>query len=377
MPFARTGCFALAFASALGSLPPASAQTIAVADVVELSGGGASNGVNWRQGLELAAEEINARGGILGQKIELSHFDTQTNAGMSRAMVQKALDAKPLVVMGPIYSGSAKVDMALTQQAEVPEFVGAQLGSLTAAGDDYLFRANISQDLGMARISDYIHNVLKVKKIAIVWVNNDFGKGGHDILIHNMADRQIAVVADRPIDYGSLDFTADLLKVKDSGADLIFPYMTAEDTARFIMAYRKQGLTTPLVGETTLLQQNVLDIVGNAANGAISHLSLTSEAPGAELKAFGQRFQARFGKVPDHNAISSYAALYAVKATAERIGKLDSKSIAAALHGQTITVAQEPGILLDSSWDARGELSRESYLGQAVDGKLKIIDTFH
>ena len=371
----RTVLSLLAIGGALIASPQARSQTIGVADVVELSGGGASNGVNWRQGLELAAEEINAKGGVLGHKIELTHYDTQTNPGVSRAMVEKALDASPLAVMGPIYSGSVKVDMSLTQQAEVPQFVGAQAASLTEAGDDYLFRANISQSLGMSRIADYIRNTLKAKKIAVIWVHNDFGKGGRDILVKAMGQRGVEVAADLSIEYGTVDFTSDLLKVRDSGADVVFPYMTAEDTARFVLAYRKQGLAAPLVGETTLLQQDVLDIVHEAANGAISHLSLTADAPTPEVAAFRERFRAKFGKSPDHNAISSYAALYALKATAERIGKLNSKAIAAALHGETITVAQEPGILLNSSWDAKGELNRESFLGEAVDGKLKILDT--
>jgi branched-chain amino acid transport system substrate-binding protein len=156
-------------------LAPASAKDVLVADVVELSGGGASNGVNWKEGLELAADEINAKGGILGQPVKLIHLDTQTNPGISRAMVQKALDEQPLVIMGPIYSGSVKVNMALAQEAAVPQFVGAQASELTESGNDYLFRANISQSTGMEKIANYLQTDLKAKRIAVVWVNNDFG----------------------------------------------------------------------------------------------------------------------------------------------------------------------------------------------------------
>jgi len=361
--------------SALWPGPDARAQPVNIADVVELSGGGASNGINWRQGLELAAAEINAKGGLLGHPVELSHFDTQTNPGVSRAMVQKALDGDPFVIMGPIYSGSVKVNMALAQRAEVPQFVGAQAGDLTEAGDAFLFRANISQALGMTKIADYIENRMKAKKIAIVWVNNDFGKGGRDILKKKMAERGIEVVVDRPIEYGSLDFTPEILKIRDSGADVVFPYMTAEDTARFILSYRKLGAPQPLVGETTLLQQDVIDLVGRAADGARSHLSLTADAPDRAMADFRARFVQRFGKVPDHNAIASYTALYAVKAMVERIGKLDRREMARQFHGATIKRTQEPGILLDSTWDAKGDLARPSFLGEAVEGKLKITET--
>lgn len=151
--------------------------------------------------------------------------------------------------------------------------------------------------------------------------------------------------------------------------------MTAEDTARFILEYRKSGLTSPLVGETTLLQQNVLDIVGAAADGAVCHLGLSADAPTEEMKAFREKFLARFKHAPDHNAISSYAALHALKAAAQKAGKLDGASIADALHGLTVTVKDEPGILLESTWDAKGDLRRPSFIGKAEGGKIGIVGT--
>ena len=349
-------------------------EPIVIANVVELSGGGASNGVNWKMALELAADEINGRGGILGRKIEVRHFDTQTNPGISRAMVQKALDEKPYVIMGPIYSGSVKANMILAQQAEVPQFVGAQATELTTLGNAFLFRANISQAIGMQKIADYIAS-LGAKSIAVVWVNNDFGKGGRDALRREMEKRGLKMAADLPIEFGQLDYASDVIKAKNSGADVIFPYMTAEDTARFVREVAKQNVRIPLVGETTLLQQNVIDLVGPALNGARSHLSLTADAPDENVAAFRKRFEERFKQTPDHNALSSYMALYAVKFATEKAGKVDSKLLADTMHGLSITVQQTPGILIDSRWDANGDVFRASFLGEAVDGRLKITRT--
>src|SRR3569623_818639 len=83
--------------------------TVYIPDVIELSGPGAVSGTNWRDGVALAIDEVNAAGGILGRKIETEHLDTQSNPGISRAQVQKVLDKEPYVVLGPIYSGSVKV----------------------------------------------------------------------------------------------------------------------------------------------------------------------------------------------------------------------------------------------------------------------------
>jgi branched-chain amino acid transport system substrate-binding protein len=366
----------IASAAVIASLlSSAEANDLLIADVVELSGGGASNGNNWKEGLEIAADEINSKGGVLGQPLKLVHFDTQTNPGTSRAMVQKALDQEPLAIMGPIYSGSVKANMQLAQDAGVPQFVGAQASELTEQGNGYLFRANISQRVGMEKIADYLHDVMKTKRVAVIWVNNDFGKGGRDALAKQLVAVGIAVAVDIPIEYGQLNYAVEVGKVRDANVDAVFPYMTAEDTARFVLEYRKSGLASPLVGETTLLQQNVLDIVGQAADGAVCHLSLSADAPTEEMKAFREKFRARFKHAPDHNAISSYAALYALKVAAQKAGKLDGASLAGALHGLTVGVKDEPGILFDSSWDTRGDLKRPSFIGEAVGGKIRIIGT--
>ncbi len=368
--------FAVLFCAAVLALPhAASAQNLLIADVVELSGGGASNGVNWKEGLELATDEINTKGGILGRKITLSHFDTQTNPGTTRAMIQKALDEKPFAIMGPIYSGPVKVSMNLSQDAQVPQFVGAQAGELTEMGSGYLFRANISQLVGMEKIANYIQKDIKAKRVAIVWVNNDFGKGGREALTKMLTARNIEVALDIPIEYGQVSYAVEASKIKESKADVVFPYMTAEDTARFVLEAKRSNLSQPLVGETTLLQQSVLDIVGAAANGARSHLSLSAEAPEPAVKSFKEKFESRFKHAPDHNALSSYTALYALKFATEKAGKTDGKAVADALHGLTITPKEEPNILLTSSWDAKGDLRRPSFLAEANEGKLKIIGT--
>jgi branched-chain amino acid transport system substrate-binding protein len=368
-------CCWLAIIAVFANSNLARAQDLLIADVVELSGGGASNGVNWKMGLELATDEINGAGGILGRKLKLEHFDSQTNAGTTRAMIQKALDDKPFAIMGPIYSGPVKASMNLAQDAQVPEFVGAQAGEITELGNGYIFRANISQVIGMEKIAGYMQKEMKVKRLVLIWVNNDFGKGGRAALSKMLASRGIEIAADISIEYGQATYAVEIEKIKASNADAVFPYMTAEDTGRFVLEYKRSGLKQLLVGETTLLQQNVLDLVGNAADGARSHLSLSADAPADTIKAMRQKFEARFKAIPDHNAISSYTALYALKAAAEKAKSTDGKAIAQAIHGLKISAKDNPNILLDSAWDDKGDLRRPSFIAQSVDGKLKIVST--
>ena len=95
-------------------------------------------------GVDLAVKEINAAGGILGRKIEVETFDTQTNPGVAKALAQKAVDLGAYVVMGPVFSGSINVSMTETRRAEIPNFMGGEAANLTAQGSSPAGRARVA-----------------------------------------------------------------------------------------------------------------------------------------------------------------------------------------------------------------------------------------
>jgi len=135
---------------------------------------------------------------------------------------------------------------------------------------------------------------------------------------------------------------------------------------------RKQGLNGPFVGDTTLLSQKTIELAGEAANGVMGHVGLTADAPIKEVEDFKARFQKRFNYIPDHNGLKGYTGMYAIKYVTDKLGKFDGKALAHMLHGLTITPKEEPGILIETSWDGAGEIDRISFLAEVVDGKQKI-----
>jgi branched-chain amino acid transport system substrate-binding protein len=362
-------------AAALAAPGMAGAQTtVYIPDVVELSGAGAVSGTNWRDGIILAIEEVNAKGGILGRKIETPHLDTQSDAGISRAQIQKVLDNDPYVVLGPVFSGSVLVDMVLTQQAEVAEIVAGEAAAITQRNNPYVFRTSFGQQYSMPKIANYVRDGLKAKTVAVLWVNNDFGKGGRDSFTAEAKKRDIKVVADIPTESGQVDFSADVIKLKAANADVIFVYTNEEESARFLREAQKQGIKAPLIGETTLLSQKVIELAGPAANGVRGHVGLSADAPLPALQQFAEKFKKRFAYVNDHNGIKGYTAVYLIKHVTEKIGKFDRKLFAQTLHGLTVTPAQEPGILMEATWDKNGDIDRASFLGEVVNGQQKIVE---
>jgi branched-chain amino acid transport system substrate-binding protein len=350
-------------------------STVYIPDIIELSGAGAVSGTNWRDGAAMAIDEINTSGGILGRKIESEHLDTQSNPGISRAQIQKVLDRDPYVVLGPIYSGSVKVNMALTQQAEVPQIVGAEAAEITKQGNPWVFRTAFGQQFSMPKIANYLHDKMKVKTVALVWVNNDFGMGGRNSFVKEMTARGIDVIADISTEQGQVDFGSDVIKLKSSKADAVFVYTNEEESARFLIEAKRQGLTTPLFGETTLLNQKVVELAGAAANGVRGHVGLSAEAPVPLIQEFSKKFSQRYHYLPDHNGIKGYTAVYLVKYVTEKIGKFDRKAFGTTMKGLTLSPETAPGILMEASWDQNGDIDRASFLAEIVDGKQKIVET--
>ncbi|HMS06593.1 MAG TPA: ABC transporter substrate-binding protein [Burkholderiaceae bacterium] len=361
-----SACLALGLASA------ALAQPIKIANIVELSGAGATSGTNFKNGVELAVKEINATGGILGRKIETSTSDTQSNPGIAKGLTTKAIDDGVFAVFGPVFSGSILVSMAETRRAEVPNFTGGEAAAITKQGNPFVFRTSFTQDTAMPKVARYVARNLKARTVALIYVNNDFGKGGRDALAKALEPLGVKIIADLSTEQSQVDFSAAVLKARQSNADVIFVYVNEEEAARALRELRKQGNTKPVVGETVLTSQKVIELAGDAANGAVAHVGLTVDAPTPAMRAFRAKFEKEYKYVSDHNGIKGYTGVYILKAAIEKAGKVDRKLVAQTLHGLKIAAAQHPGVIMDVSIDANGDLDRESFLAEARGGKQEI-----
>ncbi|MBH2008713.1 MAG: ABC transporter substrate-binding protein [Xanthomonadaceae bacterium] len=348
-------------------------EVIKIANIVELSGSGASAGTNFKNGVELAVKEINAAGGILGKKIQTTTNDTQSNPGVAKGLTQKAIDNDVFAIFGPVFSGSIMVSMAESRRAEVPNFTGGEAAGITEQGNPYVFRTSFTQASAMPKVARYISEQAKLKTLAIIYVNNDFGKGGLDALKKALANSPTKVVAEISTDNGQVDFSAAVLKAKQSNADGVFAYSNEEESARILRELRKQGWTKPIIGETTLTGQKVIELAGDAANGAIAHVGLTVDAPQPAIRAFRAKFEKEYKYVSDHNGMKGYSGIYILKAAIEKTGKLDRKAVAATLHTLKVKAADQPGVLMDVSFDAKGDLDRESFMIEVKNGKQEVV----
>src|SRR3954451_3642165 len=341
--------------SGLRGRPALAADTVRIMDDVELSGTGVTSGSMWQKGVELALKEINAAGGILGQQIAMTHQDNQSQAKIAKAIATRAVDDQAYVILGPIFSGDVNVTLAVGEESETPIIMGGEAAALTRQGAKYLFRTSLSQAAAMPKLANYMAKQ-GIKTVAVVWIANDFGKGGRDTMLAEMAKRDMKPVADISTEPGQMDYSAAVVNAAKANADAMFVYLNEEECARFLIALRKFGYAKPVYGETVLVSQRVIELAGAAANGAKGHVGLTVDAPNDRVREFGRKFQAANGFASDHNGIKGYTGLYFVKYVTEKVGKFDRKAFAAAMHGMRFSADQQPGVLLDVSFDDKGDL---------------------
>ena len=342
--------------------------------VTELSGFGAVFGMRWERGVLMAVEEINASGGLLGKKIETFTLDTKTEAPVSVAAMRKAVERSPFVVIGPIYSGSNLACMGVLQQAGIPQFTGAESPTITKQGNKNIFRTCLNAELGMQKVVKWLSDVLKVKNLALVWANTEFGKGGRDALIQLLTPRGVKIVADIATEAGQTSFAGELSRVKASGADTLFLYMHEEESGRILPQIKEMGLekSMRIVGHTTLMSEDTLRLAKESANGVVGHMGEVAVAP--PLRATAARYEQKYKEIPDHSFYKSYIGTMVVKAAVEEIKSFDQQKLRDYLHNRTLCVKDHPEILMDIHFDENGDIDRDSFLVK-IENQKQVLST--
>ena len=127
--------------------------------------------------------------------------------------------------------------------------------------------------------------------MAVIFVNNDFGKGGRDATRQGAGRRPAKVVGRDLHRAGPGRFLGRRCsRPSRRNADALFVYLNEEESARALRELRKQGYDKPIIGETMLISQKVIELAGDAANGATGHVGLTVDAPSPEMLAFKAKF---------------------------------------------------------------------------------------
>ncbi len=349
-------------------------ETVKISGLVELTGNMRFAGMHFNNGVRLAIKEINESGGILGRQIEYQYYDTQSNSGVARGLAEKVVSEDVYVVMGPVFSGSAMVSMNIMQEAEVPQFIGGEAAAITRQGNPYVFRTSVDQTGVFPRMVRFLKESVDAQTVDIIHVNNDFGVNGKNVLVNELLKQNIAIGDVLESGSGQLHFSRLVRKAMGASGDVLFLYLNEEGSVRLLKELKNKGYSKPIMGETVLTSQAVIERVGSAAEGIIAHVGTTIKAPNPLVENFSKRYQKEYGVLSDHNGIKGYIGMYTVKAVTEKVGKFDSKLFALTMKNLSLSAKENPGLLMDLRYDHKGDLNRETYMTRIVNGKQEVFE---
>ena len=352
----------------------ASAQ-VTIAVPIEQSGAGAVVGLRWIRGVEMAVADINKGGGMLGQKVDLFTLDTKTEPPVAVAAVRKAVESKPFVIVGPIFSGSALACMGVARDAGIPQFVGSESPNIIRQGNPNVFLTQNNSENSATMVVEWLTKTVNVKRMAVMYANNDFGKAGRDGLIKQLQPKGVQIVADIATEQGQTSFSGEISRIKAATPDTLFVYMNEEESARALRQIKEAGLEKQmrLIGSSTLMNVDVIRLAKEAVNGVEGFLGETYAAP--PLKPLTDRYVAQFKELPDHNFFKAYTGVMVVKAAVDETKSLDQQKFRDKLHDNTLCVKDHPEILMDVHYSANGDIERQGYIVKVVDEKHTIVNT--
>ena len=326
----------LALSTAALALPRfAQAQSgpIRIGMVSPTTGPAAESGKFARQGAQMALESVNEKG-ILGRKLELVIEDDQTtNPGAVLAFSRLAGQADIVAFIGSIRSTQVQAMAPDVLKVGRPMMFGGTDPTLTQQGNPWLFRCRPNDTYSAKVIAEFGTGDLKKQKWAVVHSTDAFGSNGSKALEAALRDKGITPVLMQGYTNNASDYTAVVLAVRQSGADIVSSYMTFEgDLGIFARQLRQLGVRIPWVGSPSIVNTTALALAGPALHGTYGVADYAVDATPAS-KAFAERYQAQFKAIPDNQASWTFDAVNLLARAITDAGGTEPAKLRAALAG--------------------------------------------
>ncbi len=309
------------------------------------TGGSSPMGVSMRDGVRLAASEINAKGGVLGRQIELIERDDEAKNERGVEVSQELISKEKVVAtVGYINTGVSLASQRFYQEAKIPVVNNVATGSLVTKqflppeyADNYVFRTSANDTIQSAMIVNEAIDHRKFTKVAILADSTNYGQLGRADLEKALAAKNITPVAVEKFNIKDVDMTAQLLKAKEAGAQAILTYAIGPELAQIANGMEKLGWKVPMIGSWTLSMGNFIDNAGKNGEGARMPQTFIQEPNTPKRKAFIEAYLKAYnpptGRIPSPvSAAQGYDSMYILAAAIKQAGNTDGVKIREALE---------------------------------------------
>jgi len=298
-------------ALALGCVATASAGEIKIGMVTPITGPAAESGKYAQIGAKMAIDEINAAGGVNGDMLTLVVEDDQTsNPGIIAAFSRLATQTDIPVFLGSVRSTQVDAMSPDIVKLGKPVFIGGTAPQLTHQGNPWLFRCRPNDSYSARVIADFGVDTLGLKKWAIVHSTDAFGSGGMNALTAALKKRGLDPALIQGYPNQSPDFSAVVLAVKSSGADVVGSYFTFEtDLGTFAKQMKQFGVQAKWVGSPSITDATALKLAGPALNGTYGVADFAADSS-PEAKAFSTKYEAIAHTIADNFSSWTFDAVH-------------------------------------------------------------------
>ena len=335
------------------------------------SGDLASYGVPSLNAVKIVVDEANAKGGLLGRTIEVVAQDDQCKPEMATNAATKLISDKVDAVVGPICSGPTKASLPMFQEAAlIAVSPTATTPGLTEDGKNPLFFRTVANDNAQASLtSDFMLNNLKVKKVAYLHDNGDYGKGFADKNREIMEKGGTETVLFEAVTPDAVDFSAVVRKLRRAKPDIIVFGGYQPVASKLLQQMRRDNLKTPLIGPDGVKDETFLKMTGKDSEGTYaSYPKDTSTLP--EYKKAREAHIKAFGTEPGFGYYNAYAAAQCLLAAMEKAGSTDTAKIKDVLRENQVDTP-----LGKLSFNAKGDAAGMGLsIYQVKDGKFVELD---
>jgi branched-chain amino acid transport system substrate-binding protein len=363
------GVVLVAIAVLVASALPAGAQEIRLGFTPPVTGASAAEGAFQIKALKLALKEINAAGGINGKKIDLRQVDNQSSNPGALAALQKAVEQeKALALVGFVKSTQILAASDAIKGYGVPTIVGGTNVTLTRQGNPWLFRVRPDDSIAALAMVKYIKEDAKFTKVGILHDTDAFGAGGADLVEKYAKEQGLTVVKREKYTTKDKDYTAQLLSLKNGGAQIMVLYApNPEDAAVVMRQLRQLGSPFKYLGSPSSQHRDALNLARDAAEGI---WAVADFVPGASEvnKKYGEAYKKEYNEEYDALSAWTYDGLYILADAIKKAGEDRAKIREAILATQGYK-----GVLGTFSFTPNGDGLHEVSVVQIEKGQPKLL----
>ena len=311
----------IAFIAAASLSVTAFAAEIKIGVAEALSGGAAQYGVAIRNGFQVAVDEINTKGGVNGDKIQLVIEDEQGKKEEAINVFKKLIfQDKVLMIFGPTLSNSMFAGGPVANAAKVVAFGTSNTASGITDIGPYIFRNSVMEsDVLPVTVGTAVKHY-GIKKVAVIYGNDDaFTKSGYDVFKKVLADQNIPVTSTETYVKGDVDFKAQLTKIKAGAPDAIVCSCLAEEAANIMLQSRSLGIKSPFIGGNGFNSPKLFEISRLAGEGTFVGSPWSNVNPAPVNVNFVNAYKQKYNADPNQFAAQAYDALHIAAAALKSI----------------------------------------------------------